>query len=192
MADELSGKRIAIVLGDGFETVEMTQPKRTLEAAGATVHLVAPQGKAVTGDEKVVRGLDFPEWGENHPVDVWLHDADPSDYDGLYVPGGIINPDLLRMNEQAVAFIKSFFDAGKPVASMCHGPWLLIEANVVRGRTLTSWPSLHTDLRNAGATWVDREVVRDGGLVTSRNPNDLPAFNREMVRLFAEQPAATV
>ena len=186
MANGLSGKRAAVVLTDGFETVEMTELKRALEEAGATVQVVAPQGKAATGDEKVVRGFNFPEWGEDHSVDVWLHDTDQSDYDALYVPGGVVNPDLLRLNEEAVAFVKSFFDTDKPVASMCHGPFMLIEANVVRGRTLTSWPSLHTDLRNAGATWVDKEVVRDGKLVTSRTPNDIPAFNEAMIELFAD------
>jgi protease I len=179
MSSQLNGKKVAILVAEGFEQVEMTQPRQAAKAAGAGTDLVSPEaGK--------VRAFQHDKPGDEFPVDVPLDRANADDYDALVLPGGVMNPDKLRMNDRAVRFVRSFFDAGKPVAAICHGPWTLIEADVVRGRTLTSYPSLKTDLRNAGANWVDREVVVDNGLVTSRNPGDLPAFNRKMVEEFAE------
>jgi protease I len=179
MSGRLDGKRVAILVTDGFEQVEMTEPRKALEDAGARTDLVSPaRGK--------VKGWQHTKWGDEFPVDVPLDAARPDDYDALVLPGGVMNPDKLRMNERAVHFVRAFFDEGKPVAAICHGPWTLIEADVVRGRTVTSWPSLKTDLKNAGANWVDREVVTDNGLVTSRKPDDLPAFNRKMIEEFGE------
>lgn len=179
MAGRLDGKKVAILVADGFEQVEMTEPRKALEDAGAGTDLISPaSGK--------VKGWQHTKWGDEFPVDVPVDQATPDDYDALVLPGGVMNPDKLRMNDKAVHFVRAFFDAGKPVAAICHGPWTLIEAGVVRGRTVTSWPSLQTDLRNAGANWVDREVVTDSGLVTSRKPDDLPAFNRKMIEEFAE------
>src|SRR5436309_288757 len=179
MSGQLNGKRVAILVTEGFEQVEMTEPRKALEDAGARTDLVSPaRGK--------VKGWQHTKWGDEFPVDVPLHGARPEDYDALVLPGGVMNPDKLRTNDAAVHFVRAFFDAGKPVAAICHGPWTLIEADVVRGRTMTSWPSLQTDLKNAGANWVDREVVTDNGLVTSRKPDDLPAFNRKMIEEFGE------
>jgi len=154
----------------------MTKPRAALNEAGAETIIVSPQ-------RSTVRAWDFTDWSKDYPVDQQLDGADPNDYDALLSPGGVINPDKLRMEPKAVAFAKSFFDAGKPVASICHGPWMVIEAGAARGKRLASWPSLKTDLRNAGAEWVDEEVVVDGKLVTSRWPDDIPAFNREMIKL---------
>ena len=179
MAQQLNGKRVAILVADGFEQVEMTGPKQALELAGATTQIVSPA-------KGQVKGWNHTEWGDQFPVDLPLEQARPDDFDALLLPGGVMNPDKLRANKQAVQFVKSFFEAGKPIAAICHGPWTLIEADVVRGRTLTSWPSLQTDLRNAGAEWVDEEVHVDEGLVTSRKPDDLPAFNAKIVEEFAE------
>ena len=179
MANQLNGKKVAILVDQGFEQVELTQPRQAAETAGATTHLISPQSGQV-------KGWNHTDWGDSFPVDDPLDRANAADYDALILPGGVMNPDKLRMNPRAVQFIRAFFDAGKPVASICHGPWTLIEAGVVEGRTLTSYPSLKTDLKNAGAIWVDQEVVTDQGLVTSRNPDDLPAFNRKMVEEFAE------
>ncbi len=179
MARELEGKKVAILLTDGFEQVEMTEPRRALQEAGAETDLVSPK-------DGEVKGWNHTEWGDTFDVDVALEGARPEAYDALLLPGGVMNPDQLRMDERAVSFTRSFFESGKPVAAICHGPWTLVEADVVRGRTVTSWPSLRTDLRNAGAEWVDREVVTDHGLVTSRKPDDLPAFNRKMIEEFAE------
>jgi protease I len=179
MASKLEGKRIAILVENGFEQVELTEPKRALEQAGALAVIVSP----VVGR---VRGWKFTEWGDNFAVDLPLERARAVDFDSLLLPGGVLNPDKLRMNPQAVAFVRAFFDAKKPIASICHGPWTLIEADAVRGRRVTSWPSLRTDLRNAGAEWVDAEVVTDQGLVTSRKPGDIPAFSRKMIEEFAE------
>jgi protease I len=179
MSQELSNKKIAILVENGFEQVEMTEPKKILEQAGAQTFLISPQQDKVQGWNHFDKGDDFS-------VDLQLDNAKPSDFDALVLPGGVANPDQLRTNPKAVQFVKSFFEAGKPVAAICHGLWTLIEAGVVKGRTLTSWPSLQTDLKNAGANWVDREVVIDMGLVTSRNPDDIPAFNRKMVEEFAE------
>jgi protease I len=178
MANELQGKRIAVVATDGFEQAELTEPKKALAEAGARVDVVAPHSGSI-------QGMRHHDKGEMVTVDRTIEEARPEDYDALVLPGGVANPDALRLDPRVVAFVRSFFDAKKPVAAICHGPWTLIEADVLKGRTLTSWPSLKTDLKNAGAHWVDREVVGDNGLVTSRKPDDLPAFCRETVRLFA-------
>ncbi|GAB4022443.1 type 1 glutamine amidotransferase domain-containing protein [Spirosoma koreense] len=175
----LQGKKVAILLTDGFEQVEMTEPRQALQDAGATTHLIAP-----TGGE--VKGWDETEWGETFPVDLPLAGADPNQYDALLLPGGVMNPDKLRTDPKAVQFVRHFFEAHKPVAAICHAPTLLIEADVVRGRKLTSYPSIQTDLKNAGANWVDEEVVTDQGLVTSRKPDDIPAFNRKMIEEIRE------
>ncbi|WP_017300920.1 type 1 glutamine amidotransferase domain-containing protein [Nodosilinea nodulosa] len=179
MAQALNNRRVAILATDGFEQVELTDPKQALEQAGAQVHVIAPHGDSI-------QGWNHHDKGDKISVDRTLDQANASDYDALVLPGGPLNPDQLRTNTQAVEFVRAFFDASKPVASICHGPWTLIEADAVRGRTVTSWPSLKTDLSNAGATWVDREVVVDRGLVTSRNPKDLPAFNSKMVEAFCQ------
>ena len=179
MASEtLNGLKVAVLVTDGFEQVEMTEPRKALDEAGAETRLVSPK-------DGQVKAWKFTEWGDTFPVDVPLGSARPDDFDALLLPGGVINPDKLRTIPEAVAFAKAFFDAGKPVASICHGPWTIIEAGAARGRRLTSWPSLKTDLRNAGAEWVDQEVVVDQGLVTSRKPDDIPAFNPEVIKLFA-------
>jgi protease I len=175
----LNGLKVAILVTDGFEQVEMTEPRKALDEAGADTMLVSPK-------DGEVKAWDFTEWGETFPVDLHLDDAHPDAFDALLLPGGVINPDALRTLPGAVAFAKAFFDAGKPVASICHGPWTIIEAGAARGRRLTSWPSLKTDLENAGAEWVDSEVVVDQGLVTSRKPDDIPAFNHEAIALFAD------
>jgi len=182
----LAGTKVAILATDGVERVELTEPRRALEEAGAETHLVSPpEQHFVTGDPEKIRALETLGWSEEFSVDVALEEADPNDYDALYLPGGIINPDLLRLNPAVPAFVGAFFDAGKPVASMCHGPWNIISAGRAGGRRIASWPSLRDDLENAGAEWADEEVVVDGNLVTSRNPGDIPALNREMVKLFA-------
>ena len=178
--DTLMGLRIAILATDGFEQAELVEPKRALEAAGATARVISPK-------EDKVKGWDKDHWGSEVPVDVQLKAAKAEDYNGLLLPGGVMNPDKLRMQPEAVEFVKEFVDSGKPIAAICHGPWTLVEARAVSGKTMTSWPSLKTDLKNAGAIWVDKEVVVDGKLVTSRKPDDIPAFNREMIRLFSEQ-----
>ncbi|HAA33392.1 MAG TPA: protease [Cyanobacteria bacterium UBA8553] len=179
MTEQLSSKKVAILATDGVEQVELTKPKQALEQAGAQIHVISPKSGSI-------QGWNHHDKGDKIPVDVPLESANPNDYDALVLPGGVLNPDQLRTEPNAVQFIKSFFEAGKPVAAICHGPWTLIEADVVKGRTLTSWPSLQTDLRNAGATWVDQEVVVDQGLVTSRNPQDIPAFNSKIIEEFAE------
>ncbi|MBT2320946.1 type 1 glutamine amidotransferase [Variovorax paradoxus] len=179
---QLDGMKVAILVTDGFEQSEMTEPRRVLDAAGADTKIVSPMDGSVRG------------WKHHKPADVFevdipLPQAAAHEFEALLLPGGVMNLDALRINEQAVAFVKDFFEAGKPVAAICHGPWTLIEAEVVRGRTMTSWPSLQIDLKNAGAKWVDREVVADGALVTSRKPDDLPAFNRMMLERFADAHA---
>jgi protease I len=176
---QLNGKRIAIIATDGVEQVELTEPRHALEDADARTDVIAPK-------EGTIKGWQHDHWGDPIKVDVPLANANPDDYDALVVPGGVINADHLRTDKQAVQFVRSFFEAGKPVAVICHGPWMLVEAGVTQGRTLTSWPSLQTDLRNSGADWVDRAVVADEGLVTSRKPADIPAFNAEMLRVFAD------
>jgi len=175
----LDGKKVAILVENGFEQVELADPKQALEEAGAQTKIVSPQVGTVLG-------WQHTNWGDKYPVDVPLERASAQDYDALLLPGGVMNPDKLRMNPKAVQFVRDFFEAKKPVAAICHGPWILINAEVLKGRTVTSYPSLEMDLKNAGAHWVDREVVVDEGLVTSRNPDDLPAFNRKIIEEFAE------
>jgi protease I len=184
---KLSGRRVAIIATNGVEQVELTSPKKALEKAGATVHVVSPH-KTIKGGK--IKAWKLLKWGDSIKVDVPLSDASVHDYDALHIPGGLMNPDILRMDSDTVRFVRSFLEAGKPVSAICHGPWLLIEAKVVRGRTLTSWPSLKTDLINAGAEWVDKKVVEDNGLVTSRGPQDLPAFNRRIIDLFSRAGAS--
>ncbi|NUR57015.1 MAG: type 1 glutamine amidotransferase [Acidobacteria bacterium] len=179
MANELRNKRVAALVDNGFEQVELTEPKKALETAGATVDIVSPQPDKV-------KGWQHTKWGDEFGVDRKLDAARADEYDALLLPGGVMNPDHLRMNPAAVKFVKAFADAAKPIAAICHGPWTLIEAGAVRGRKVTSWPSLQTDLRNAGAQWVDQECVTDNGLVTSRKPDDIPAFNKKMIEEFAE------
>jgi deglycase len=174
----LSGMKVAILAAEGFEQSELTEPRRALQEAGAETHVISP----ARGE---VQGWKHFDKGERIKVDVPLEQADAADYDALMLPGGVANPDQLRTLPKAVQFVRSFFETGKPVAAICHGPWTLIEAGVVRGRTLTSWPSLRTDLVNAGAMWVDQEVCSDHGLVTSRKPADIPAFSRKMIEEFA-------
>jgi protease I len=175
----LEGLRVAILATDGFEQSELTEPRKALDAAGAMTKVVSPKsGK--------LRGWNHKEWGEEVQVDQPLDAADPQNFDALVLPGGVMNPDALRMQPKAVAFVKSFFDAGKPVGAICHGPWTVIESGAARGHRMTSWPSLKTDIRNAGADWVDQEVVVDANLVTSRKPDDIPAFNREIIKLFSQ------
>ena len=179
MSDHLNGKKVAILVTKGFEQVELTEPRKALDEAGAQTKIVSP-------DEGKVKGWDMKDWGREFPVDVPLDQARPEDFDALLLPGGVMNPDHLRMNAAAVRFVKHFVDQGKPIAAICHGPWTLVEADAVRGRTLTSYPSLKTDIRNAGGNWVDQECVTDSGIVTSRKPEDIPAFNRKMIEEFAE------
>jgi protease I len=180
MADKLQGKRIAfLVANEGVEQVELTEPWKAIEAAGGTPELIAPE----SGEVQAFNHLDK---ADTFTVDRTAGDADPADYDGLVLPGGVANPDNLRTHDDAVAFVRACFEQGTPVGVICHGPWTLIEADVLRGRTITSWPSVKTDLRNAGATWVDEEVVVDEGLVSSRNPDDLPAFCAKIVEEFCE------
>ena len=187
MAAELQGKKIAILATDAFEEAELTEPMKALRKAGATVEVIAPHGGEI-------QGWKHFDKGQSVKVDKTLDDASPDDYDALVQPGGVANPDQLRADPRAVAFVRAFFDARKPAGVICHGPWMLIEADVVRGRTVTSWPSLKTDLKNAGAIWVDREVVVDDGLVTSRKPDDLPAFCAKLIEEIREgrhpRPAA--
>src|SRR3954467_4087803 len=179
MSQELTGKRVAILAADGFEEVELTKPKKALEEAGAKTSVVSiKSGK--------IQGMNHADKGEKIAVDLTLDDAKPEQFDALMIPGGLMNPDTLRSTAEALEFVRHFFEEGKPVAAICHGPWVLIDAGVVRGRTLTSWPAIKTDLRNAGANWVDKEVVVDNGLVTSRKPDDIPAFNRKMIEEFRE------
>ena len=174
MAKALDGKKVAILVTDFFEQVELTDPRAALEAEGADVDIVALS-------DGPLQAMKHRVWGDTFPVDVQIDQASPDDYDALVLPGGVINPDRLRMDERAVSFVRSFVAAEKPVAAICHGPAMLIEADVVRNRRATSFPSLKTDLRNAGADWVDQEVVEDGVLITSRTPDDLPAFNRTVI-----------
>lgn len=179
MQDRIDGKRIAFLATDGVEQVELTRPWAAVEDAGGRPELVSLRSGSI-------RGYNHLDKGDEFDVDVTVAEADPSDYDGLVLPGGVANPDALRMDEDAVSFVRAFFEQHKPVAAICHAPWLLVEADVVSGRTVTSWPSLETDIRNAGGTWVDEEVVVDEGLVTSRKPDDLDAFCAKAVEEFAE------
>lgn len=174
----LAGVKVAILADGGFEQVELTEPRKALDDAGARTSVVSPR-------DQLIKGWNVKEWGDTVAVDIPLAQARPDDFDALLLPGGVINPDSLRMQPAAVAFVKAFFDAGKPVAAICHGPWTVIEAGAAKGRKIASWPSLKTDLTNAGAEWVDQEVVVDGNLVTSRKPDDIPAFNRAICEQFA-------
>jgi protease I len=175
---QLNGLKVAILVTDGFEEAELVEPRRALDRAGADTRLVSPKSGSV-------RSWKLTDWGDQFPVDIPLAQARADDFDALVLPGGVMNPDQLRMLPEAVQFVRAFFDAGKQVASICHGPWTVLEAGGARGRRMTSWPSLKTDLRNAGAEWVDQEVVVDHNLVTSRKPDDIPAFNREMIELIS-------
>lgn len=179
MAERLKGKRIAILATDGFEQSELTEPQKALIAEGATAEIVSPKSGSI-------QGMKHREKGDAVHVDRMLSEAKPEDYNALVLPGGVANPDELRIDPKAVEFVRSFVTSGKPIAAICHGPWTLIEAGAVKDRKMTSWPSLRTDLRNAGADWTDKEVVTDNGLVTSRKPDDLPAFCRKMIEEFAE------
>lgn len=179
MANELHNKRVAALVENGFEQSELVEPKKALEQAGAKVDIVSPHSDKV-------KAWQHLNWGLELNVDRQLDEARPEEYDALLLPGGVMNPDKLRWNQKAVRFVKGFVQSGKPIAAICHGPWTLIEAGGVRGKKMTSWPSLQTDLRNAGAQWVDQECVNDHGLVTSRKPDDIPAFNTKMIEAFAE------
>lgn len=185
--EKLKGKTVAILTENGFEEVELTSPKQALEEAGATVHIISPQ-------KNKVRGWNHDHWTIELSVDKNLSEAKANDYDALMLPGGVLNPDKLRRNKEAVEFAKHFLETGKPVAAICHGPQLLIETNLLDGRNMTSFPSVQTDLKNAGVNWHDREVIADNGLVTSRSPEDLKAFNKKMIEEIAEgihNPAPT-
>ena len=180
MADsKLKGKRVAIIAADMVEQVELVEPRKALEAAGAQTELISMK-------PGTIQGFNHFDKADTHKVDRTVEEADAGDYDGLLIPGGVGNPDLMRGDENMVAFAHAFFEQGKPVAAICHGPWMLVEAGVVRGRQLTSWPTLRTDIRNAGGNWIDEQVVVDGGLVTSRRPDDIPAFNAKIIEELAE------
>jgi protease I len=179
MPNELKDRKVAILVANGFEQVELLEPRKALDQAGAKTFVVSPE-------KNTVRGWNFTEWGQDVAVDVALDSANSKDYEALMLPGGVMNPDTLRMNQAAVRFVKAFFEEGKPVAAICHAPWMLVEADVVRGRKITSYYSIRTDVRNAGGDWQDQEVVVDNGLVTSRKPDDIPAFNRKMIEEFTE------
>jgi protease I len=179
VAGELQGKKVAFLATDGVEQVEYTEPRKTIEHAGAEVQLVSLR----PGE---IQGFNHLDQADTFPVDLAVKDARAEDFDGLVIPGGVANPDAMRLDRDAVRFVRSFFDAGKPVAAICHASWMLVEADVVRGRTLTSWPSLQTDIRNAGGTWVDEEVHVDRGMVTSRKPDDIPAFSAKAIEEIAE------
>ena len=185
MPNQLKGKKIAILATDGFEQVELTEPKNNLEAAGATVEILSIK-------EGEIKGWDKTDWGVKVKVDRLVSNARPEEFDALVLPGGQINPDKLRMDKSAVSFVKQFAATGKTVAAICHGPWTLIEAGVVKGKTMTSWPSIHTDLINAGATWVDRQVVEDGNIITSRKPEDIPAFSDAIIAAVSRSGQASL
>lgn len=182
MLQKLEGKNIAILVTNGFEQVEMVKPRQAFNDAGANTYIISPAGKQV-------QGWNHYDKADYFDVDVPLDEVNPDNYDALLLPGGVANPDELRTNGRAVQFVRAFFNLDKPVAAICHGPWTLIEADVVKGRKVTSWSSLQTDLKNAGAEWVDEEVVVDGNLLTSRNPDDIPAFINAAIALFARQEA---
>jgi protease I len=179
MAKQLAGKKVAILVTDGFEQVEMTKPRAALDAEGAETKIVSIKSGQI-------QGMHHADKGDKFDVDITLDDVHPEDFDALMIPGGLMNPDTLRSTPPAVEFTRHFFEEGKPVAAICHAPWVLIDAEVVRGRTLTSWPAIKTDVKNAGGNWVDKEVVVDNGLVTSRKPDDIPAFNKKMIEEFCE------
>ncbi|SKA15873.1 protease I [Chitinophaga eiseniae] len=179
MGTQLQNKKVAVLVANGFEEVELTAPLEALKEAGAKVDIISPE-------KEKVRAWAEKDWGKDYPVDKNLSQANAQDYDALVLPGGVLNPDQLRINQQAVAFVGGFFEDGKPIAAICHGPWTLIETGELKGRRVTSYPSLKTDLENAGANWTDEAVVTDHGLVTSRTPKDLPAFCKKMVEEIAE------
>jgi protease I len=181
MSKQLEGKRIAILATDGFEQVELTEPKKNLEKAGAKVTVLS-----VEKTPKQIKGWDKTDWGDKVKVDGLVGEANPAEFDALVLPGGVINPDKLRTDKAAVDFVKRFVATGKTVAAICHGPWTLVEAGVVKGKTVTSWPSVHTDLKNAGANWVDQEVVTDGQFITSRKPDDIPAFSEKIIETVSK------
>jgi protease I len=179
MARKLDGKKVAILVTDGFEQVELTKPREALDEAGAETKIVSlKSGK--------IQGINHADKGDKFDVDQTLDEARPEQFDALMIPGGLMNPDALRSNDDALEFTRHFFREGKPVAAICHGPWVLIDAGVVRGRMLTSWPAIKTDVKNAGGKWINEEVVVDNGLVTSRKPDDIPAFNKKMIEEFCE------
>jgi len=181
---KLDGKKVAILVApEGVEQVEMTEPRKAVEDEGAQITLISTEAGEV-------QGFNHLDKADTFKVDHTVSEVDPSDYDGLVLPGGVANPDFLRTNEDVVSFVRSFVDGDKPTGVICHGPWTLVEADVVKGKKLTSWPSLQTDIRNAGGNWVDEEVHVDGNLITSRKPDDLPAFNKAIVEAFAAVPAA--
>jgi protease I len=179
MTEKLKGKKIAILATEGFEQVELTEPRKAFDQAGATTHVISPQSGQI-------KAWKLTDWGDTVKVDKTLDQVKASEYDALVLPGGVINPDHLRTEQKAVSFIKEFAHSGKPVAAICHGPWTLIEAGVVKGKKMTSWPSVKTDLRNAGANWVDEQVVVDGNLITSRKPEDIPAFSLKIIDEIAD------
>lgn len=185
MAESLHGKRIAILATDGFEQAELIEPRKALDQAGATTEIISPK----SGE---IKGWKIKEWGDAVKVDKPLEQARARDYDALLLPGGVMNPDHLRMDPKAVSFVKDFVATGRPVAAICHGPWTLVEAGVVKGKTFTSWPSVKTDLRNAGANWVDKEVVTDGQFISSRKPDDIPAFNQALIAALGSGARAKV
>ncbi|WP_439881119.1 type 1 glutamine amidotransferase domain-containing protein [Pontibacter sp. MBLB2868] len=180
MAHKLDGKKIAILVEEGFEQVELTKPLQALKDEGAEAHIISPN------KNREIKAWNHTDWGDKFEVDKKLNEVSADDYNGLLLPGGVMNPDHLRANKDAVAFVNKFMESGKPVAAICHGPWTLIETGKVKGKKMTSYHTLQTDLKNAGAEWVDQEVVVDNGLVTSRNPDDIPAFNKKMIEEFAE------
>lgn len=182
MEQKLKGLKVAILVADGFEQSELAEPKKALEQAGAKTAIISPvKGK--------VKGWKLKNWGDEFPVDVELSQANSEEYDALLLPGGVINPDTLRLNAAAINFVKSFVKSRKPIGAICHGPWTLINAEAVKGKTMTSWPSIKTDLINAGAKWVDQEVAKDDNLVTSRKPDDIPAFNQAIIELISKTHA---
>jgi protease I len=179
MARKLEGKKVAILVADGFEQVEMTKPRNALDEAGAETKIVSLKSGQI-------QGMHHADKGDKFDVDLTIDEANAEDFDALMIPGGLMNPDALRASKDALQFTRHFFESGKPAAVICHGPWVLIDAGVVRGRRLTSWPNIQTDVKNAGGKWVDEEVVVDNGLVTSRKPDDIPAFNKKMIEEFCE------
>jgi len=181
MSSELRGRKIAILATDGFEQVELTEPRKALSNMGATTVVIARKNGEIKGWNK-------KDWGQAVKVDLQISDANPQDYDALLLPGGVMSPDHLRMDAAAVNFVRQFVSTGKPVASICHGPWTLVEADVLRGKTVTSWPSLKTDIKNAGANWVDQAVVTDGQFIFSRKPDDIPAFNKALIEALVHAP----
>ena len=181
MSKQIEGKRVAILATDGFEQAELTEPKKNLEKAGAKVTVLS-----VEKTPKEIKGWDKTDWGDKVKVDALVSSANPAEFDALVLPGGVMNPDKLRQDKSAVDFVKRFVQTGKTVAAICHGPWTLIEAGVVRGKTMTSWPSVHTDLINAGAHWVDQQVVEDGQFITSRKPDDIPAFSEKIIDVLTK------